>query len=90
MDAVPAGSCLAVSHASADHYPTAARGERAYENASARLHFRTRTEVSALLAGLRLVDPGELVWTARWHPDECTPPLDSPGGASLLCGIARK
>jgi hypothetical protein len=90
MDAVPPGSYLAVSHVSADKHKCVVEVESAYEDASARLRFRTRGEVGAMIAGLRLVDPGELVWTSQWHPDERTPPIDSPGGATFLCGIAGK
>ncbi len=90
MDAIPAGSCLVISHASADRHSVAATTERAYDDASAGLHFRTRAEVEAILAGLRLVDPGELVWTPQWHPDRQPPLLASAGDTTILCGIARK
>jgi hypothetical protein len=90
MDAVPPGSYLVVSHVSADQHRRVVKAESAYEDASARLRFRTREEVGAMLAGFRLVDPGELVWTPRWHPDEQTPSIDSPGGATIWCGIASK
>ena len=90
MDAVPAGSYLVLSHVSADQYTETAQASHVYESASAGLHFRTRTEVEAMLAGFSLVDPGELVWTPHWHPDERTPSVDSPGGATIWCGIVRK
>jgi hypothetical protein len=51
---------------------------------------RTRAAVAGLFGGLPLADPGEVVWTSQWHPDDDTPPIDSPGGATLWCGIARK
>jgi predicted RNA methylase len=90
MDAVPVGSYLVVSHVSADGVPIAARAARAWDDASAGLYMRSRAEVAAMLAGYSLVDPGELVWASQWHPDEQTPRIDSPGGATVLCGIARK
>jgi hypothetical protein len=90
MDAVPPGSYLVVSHVSADQHSRVVEAESAYADASARLRFRTRAEVAAMLTGFRLVNPGELVWTPRWHPDGQTPPIDSPGGATILCGIAGK
>jgi hypothetical protein len=90
MAAVPPGSCLVISHASADHYTEAGRLADVYEEASSGLHLRTREAVAALFGGLPLVPPGELVWSSQWHPDSGTPPVDSPGGASLWCGIARK
>jgi hypothetical protein len=90
MEAVPAGSYLVVSHVSADGYPIAARAARAWDDASSGLYMRSRAEVAAMLAGYSLVDPGELVWASQWHPDEQTPPIDTPGGATVWCGIARK
>jgi S-adenosyl methyltransferase len=90
MDAVPAGSYLVVSHVSADGDASVVAGASAWEEASSRLRFRTRAEVGAMLNGFSLVDPGELVWTPQWHPDEQTGPLDGPGGASMCCAVARK
>jgi hypothetical protein len=90
MDAVPAGSCLVISHGSADHFTDADKVARVYEDASSGMYLRSRAAVRALFGGLPLVNPGELVWAAQWHPDAGTPPVDSPGGATILCGIARK
>jgi len=90
MAAVPPGSCLVISHLSADHYAEAGKVAVVYEETSSGLYLRTRGAVAALFGGLPLVPPGELVWSSRWHPDPATPPVDSPGGASLWCGIARK
>jgi hypothetical protein len=90
MAAVPPGSCLVISHLSADHYTAASKAAAVYENASSALYLRTRAAVAAMFGGLPLVPPGELVWSSQWHPDADTPPVDSPGGASLWCGIARK
>ena len=90
LASVPPGSCLVISHLSADHYTAAARAAAVYRNASSGLHLRSREAVAAMFGGLPLVPPGELVWSSQWHPDSDTPPVDSPGGASLWCGIARK
>jgi hypothetical protein len=90
MAAVPSGSCLAISHMSADQYAAAGKVAAVYEDASSGLHPRTREQVTGLFGGLPLVPPGELVWSSQWRPDPATPPVDSPGGASLWCGIARK
>jgi hypothetical protein len=90
MAAVPSGSCVVISHFSGDHYAEAGKAVEVYEDASSGLYLRTREEVAALLGGLPLLPPGELVWASQWHPDGDTPPVDSPGGASLWCGIARK
>jgi len=90
MDAVPAGSYLVISHGSADQFTDADKVARVYEDASSGMYLRSRAAVRALFGGLPLADPGELVWAAQWHPDAGTPPVDSPGGATILCGIARK
>jgi hypothetical protein len=90
MAAVPPGSCVVISHFSADHYADAGKAAAIYEDASSGLYLRTREAVTAMFGGLPLVPPGELVWSSQWHPDSDTPPVDSPGGASMWCGIARK
>ena len=90
MDAMPTGSYLVISHGSADHFTDADKVARVYDDASSGMYLRPRAAVRALFGGLPLVEPGELVWAAQWHPDAGTPPVDSPGGATILCGIARK
>jgi hypothetical protein len=90
MSAVPPGSFLVLSHLSADHYTQADKAATVYEDASSGLYLRTRSAVGALFGGLPLLDPGDVVWTSQWHPDAETPPANSPGGASLWCGIGRK
>jgi len=90
MDAAPAGSYLVISHGSADQFTDADKVARVYEDASSGMYLRSRAAVRALFGGLPLVNPGELVWAAQWHPDAGTPPADSPGGSTILCGIARK
>ena len=90
MDAVPPGSFLVISHLSADHYAEAGKAADVYEQASSGLYLRSRAAVGSLFGGLPLEDPGDVVWTSQWHPDADTPPVDSSGGASLWCGIARK
>jgi len=90
MASVPPGSFLVISHGSADHYAAANKAADVYKDASSGLYLRNRLAVRSLFGGLPLVDPGDVVWTSQWHPDADTPPVDSPGGASLWCGIARK
>ena len=90
MDSVPPGSFLVISHLSADHYAEADKAADVYEDASSGLYLRKRAAVGSLFGELPLEDPGDVVWTSQWHPDADTPPVDSPGGASLWCGIARK
>jgi hypothetical protein len=90
MGSVPPGSFLVISHLSADHYAEADKAADVYQDASSGLYLRNRAAVGSLFGGLPLEDPGDVVWTSQWHPDSDTPPVDSPGGASLWCGIARK
>jgi hypothetical protein len=90
MTAVPPGSFLVISHLSADHYTVAGQAATVYEDASSGLYLRTRAAVRAMFGGLPLLDPGDVVWTSRWHPDADTPPAGSPGGESLWCGIGGK
>jgi hypothetical protein len=90
MAAVPPGSLVVISHLSADHYAEADKAADVYEEASSGLYLRSRAAVGSLFGGLPVEHPGAVVWTSQWHPDSDTPPVDSPGGASLWCGIARK
>jgi hypothetical protein len=90
MASVPPGSFLVISHLSADHYAEADKVADVYEDASSGLYLRSRAAVGSLFGGLPLEEPGDVVWTSQWHPDAETPPVDSAGGASLWCGIARK
>ena len=87
---MPPGSFLVISHLSADHYAEADKAADVYQDASSGLYLRSRAAVGSLFGALPLEEPGDVVWTSQWQPDSDTPPVDSPGGASLWCGIARK
>jgi SAM-dependent methyltransferase len=90
MAALPPGSCLAISHLTADHYAHADRVAEVYADTTAGLHLRTRAEIEAFFCGLPLLPPGALTYTGSWHPDPDTAPPSAPGGSSIWCGIARK
>jgi hypothetical protein len=90
MAAVPPGSVLVISHLTADHYAAATQTQDIYAETTPGLHLRPRHAVEALFRGYPLLDPGELVYTADWHPDAGTLPADAPGASSLWCGVARK
>jgi hypothetical protein len=90
MAAVPPGSCLVISHLTADHYAQASRAAAVYADTQHGLHLRPRRAVEALFRGLPFLPPGELVYTGDWHPDPDTAPASAPGGSSIWCGIARK
>jgi hypothetical protein len=90
LAAMPSGSCLVISHLTADHYTHADQVAAIYADTTPGLHLRSRAAVDALFCGLPLLPPGELTYTGDWHPDADTAPASAPGGSSIWCGIARK
>jgi hypothetical protein len=90
MAAMPPGSCLVISHLTADHYKDADKVAEVYQDTAPGLHLRSRHEVEALFGDLPLLPPGRLIYAGDWRPDRDTPPASSPGGSSIWCGIARK
>jgi S-adenosyl methyltransferase len=90
MSALPPGSCLVISHLTADYYTHADRAAEVYADTTPGLHLRSRAAIETMFGGLPLLAPGKLVYTADWHPDPGTPPASAPGGSSMLCGIAVK
>lgn len=95
-DALAPGSCLALSHATADKLPP--RSVQAmydtYESANTRIYLRTKEEFRRFFDSLELVPPyGEAtpdityvgVWGAE-DPEEA----DSDGSRVLYCGVGRR
>jgi hypothetical protein len=95
-DALVPGSCVALSHATADKLPP--RSVQAmyatYETANTRIYLRTRDEFRRFFDSLELVPPyGEAppdvtyvgVWGAE-DPEEA----DSDGSRVLYCGVGRR
>ncbi|MFI5779024.1 SAM-dependent methyltransferase [Nocardia sp. NPDC051570] len=69
LDAMPPGSCLVISHPTADFDPQAlARATQAMEQAGITFVPRGRAETESLFAGTDLVDPG-VVPVREWHPE---------------------
>jgi S-adenosyl methyltransferase len=68
----PAGSHVAISHATPDTVPEVDKVERIFDEATERAHVRSRAEVRRLVAGLEMVEPG-LVWPPEWRPDPGEP-----------------
>ena len=75
LDPFPAGSHVAISHATPDTVPEVSDVERVFDEATEQAHVRSRSEVSKLVAGMHLVEPG-LTWPPEWRPDpgEVVPP----------------
>jgi len=68
MDAVPAGSYLAIMHPASDLDPALLEAERRWNQLAAqRVKLRSREQVTGFLAGLNLVEPG-LVTIPQWRP----------------------
>ena len=88
MDAVPAGSYLAICHLTADIYPElgelARRVNERQRNAP--LVLRDHAQVTGLFDGLDLVPPG-VVQASKWRPDS---ELEAAAPAALWAGVARK
>ncbi|MFC6879007.1 MULTISPECIES: SAM-dependent methyltransferase [Actinomadura] len=86
MDAVPSGSHLVISHATAEVRPDAARQAAAvYDRASAPMVQRSGEQVEALFRGVRLLPPG-VVPVTDWPL-----PRPSAGGHRwILGGVGRR
>ena len=84
----PSGSRLVISHVSADHYLEVRDAVGVYRRATASAHARSHEQISAMLTGLPLVEPG-LVWLPQWRPDADTP-LDNPESSLCYAAVARK
>ena len=70
LDALPAGSLVALSHLTADRRPEAMAGVvEAMKNSRDPMYFRSYDEVAALFDGLEMVEPG-LVAAPMWHADD--------------------
>jgi S-adenosyl methyltransferase len=77
LDALPAGSYLAIQHPTADFYPPGIGSQSAYRGAGIPFQYRTRDEFSLFLDGLQLVDPGITPMT-EWRPDMEPGPQPKP------------
>src|SRR5262245_16476890 len=84
------GSCLAVTHLTADYDPTGvARLVAASQQQGTAVVSRSRTEVEDFFAGLELVPPG-VVPVTTWHPDGEVSAEDGLAGTYSFAGIGRK
>jgi hypothetical protein len=85
----PAGSHVAISHATHDAVPEVGDAERIFDKATERARVRSRAEVLELVPGLELVEPG-LVWLPEWHPDPDTPMPENIAESYYCAVVARK
>jgi hypothetical protein len=90
LGALPPGSYLVASHATAEHDPdTLAGAGRAYQEGGLTGQIRTSAEFADLaFRGLEMVDPG-LVLVSEWRPRD-TGPRPKPWEINTYGGVARK
>jgi hypothetical protein len=88
-DALPAGSHLVLSHATADfHAGSLPEVFKIYDKATATLNTRTYDEVLGLFDGFDLLDPG-LVQVPAWRPDGEAPAPEEIRRIGFYGAVAR-
>jgi hypothetical protein len=86
-DAMPSGSCLAITHPTADFNPAqVSEAVAAATSAGMTLVARTKDDVERFFGDWEMLEPG-LVPVSGWRPDE---PVDNPEAAYYWSGVARK
>jgi S-adenosyl methyltransferase len=88
-DPFPAGTHVAISHATPDTVPAVRGAERVFDHATEKAHVRTRAEVLRLVAGLKTVEPG-LTWPSEWRPDPGEVVPANAADAYYCVVVARK
>ncbi len=89
LDRFPAGSHVAISHATADEVPRVNDVERVFDEATERAHVRTRAAVLDLVSGLDVVAPG-LTWPPQWRPGPGDEVPANVGESYYCVVVARK
>src|SRR4051812_41774137 len=86
-DAVPSGSCLAITHPTADFDPASVDAAvAAATGAGLTLVARSREAVQRFFGDWEMVEPG-LVPVSNWRPDD---PIGNPEITYYWAGVARK
>jgi S-adenosyl methyltransferase len=89
-DALPAGSYLALSHATADFRPAVAQSAAAvYDQATSPVTLRSHAQIAAFFDGWDLLEPG-LVQVPLWRPDGRPPRPKELARIWVYGGVARK
>ena len=88
MAKLPPGSYLTISHPASDIKPAETKTVKRDLDQSMvqRSSYRTREQVTAMFAGLELVDPG-ITTVARWRPDSET---EAASPTFAWAGVALK
>jgi S-adenosyl methyltransferase len=84
----PAGSHVAISHATPDTIPEVNDVERVFDEATTSAHVRSRAQIRQLVAGMEIIEPG-LTWPPEWRPD---PGEEIPANAaeSYYCVVVAR
>jgi SAM-dependent methyltransferase len=85
----PSGSHLVISHGSADSHERLHDVESTYRRKAIDAQSRSREEITALLTGLDLTEPG-LVWLPKWRPDPDTGLQNDPARSLCYAAVVRK
>jgi hypothetical protein len=89
-DALPAGSYLVLSHATADFSLDAARNAAAvYDQATSAMTLRSHAQISGFFDGWDLIEPG-LVQVPLWRPDGRPPRPKDLARVWIYGGVGRK
>lgn len=85
----PSGSCVALTHITADLSPEAAEAAKVFDEATTPMYVRTKADVLGLVGALELVEPG-LVWTPQWRPEPGDEVPQDPHESHYYALVARK
>jgi len=89
VEALPAGSFLALSHLTGDFDPAAwERVAAVYAREGVAMRVRSRAEIAGFFDGLELLEPGLTVVT-RWRPDAEVDRRATDAEVSVYGGVAR-
>jgi hypothetical protein len=88
-EALPAGSCLVLSHATADFRPDAAQSAASvYHGATSSVTLRSHAQVEVLFEGWELVEPG-VVEVPLWQPEGKKPRQKELDKVWVYGGVGR-
>jgi S-adenosyl methyltransferase len=89
LDAVPAGSWLAVAHPCGDVVPDVVKMARNLSRSSVTpTTLRSHAEISGFFAGTELMDPPGVCQLHQWRPNELAP--EDGRQIPAYCGLGRK
>jgi len=88
LEPFPAGSHVAISHATPDTVPEVSDVERVFDQATEQAHVRSRAGIVKLVAGMELIEPG-LALPPLWRPDPGDP-VPANAAESYYCVLVAQ